>query len=358
MQVWWLGLLFWMVPLAYAHPPGLSSLDIRVLPSDITVKATFAVQDIEAFVPMDLDLDAEVTDAERQAAKPAILSFLVEKLPLSVDDKPLTLLSHGEVEWDGQNNVHATWQFAGQSGQQLRVYSGILLLLTEGHQQYIAVHRQDGGPALEKILRRDQPEWRIAIDANAEMASEANSFADFFKLGVEHILTGYDHLLFLLALLAVTHHFWPALKIITFFTIAHSITLACAGLDLIQLPARLVEPVIAATIVYVGVENLIRGEHPKGRHWLTFAFGLMHGFGFAGVLQELAIASSGSGIVMPLLAFNLGIETGQISVAAVVLPGIWWLNSRANIAARFLKICSWLVTLMGCYWLIERILVA
>ena len=304
---------------------------------------------------MDSDLDAEVSDAEREAAKPAISQWMIDKVLLSVDGQRLPLLAAGDIGFDDQNNVHGQWQLAGASGERLMIHSGMLLVLSEGHQQYLSVHRDDGSAVLEKILRREQPEVELVL-ANGEIASEQNSsFADFFALGVEHILTGYDHLLFLLGLLVVTHHFWPALKIITFFTIAHSITLACAGLNLIQLSGRIVEPLIAATIVYVGVENLLRGEHPKGRHWLTFGFGLMHGFGFAGVLQELDIASSSGGIVMPLLAFNLGIETGQISVAALVLPLIWWLNSRAVRAAVLLRTCSWLVTLMGCYWLVERI---
>jgi hypothetical protein len=111
---------------------------------------------------------------------------------------------------------------------------------------------------------------------------------------------------------------------------------------------------IAATIVYVGVENIIRGDHPKGRHWLTFGFGLIHGFGFAGVLREMEISSSGTGILLPLLSFNLGIETGQIAVASIVLPMIWWLNNKVEIADKFLRGCSIIVSLMGFYWFLER----
>lgn len=181
-------------------------------------------------------------------------------------------------------------------------------------------------------------------------------FADFLKLGVEHILTGYDHLLFLFGLLAVTHSFWPAIKIITFFTVAHSLTLACAALNVVELPSSFVEPFIAATIVYVGGENLIRGDHPRGRHWLTFGFGLVHGFGFASVLREMDIGGSDVGIVLPLLSFNLGIESGQIAVAALVLPCIWWLNGKPRWSGWFLKGCSLLISLMGAYWLLQRTL--
>jgi hypothetical protein len=120
------------------------------------------------------------------------------------------------------------------------------------------------------------------------------------------------------------------------------------------LPSSFVEPFIAATIIYVGLENIIRGDHPKGRHWLTFGFGLIHGFGFAGVLREMEISSANSGIVMPLLSFNLGIETGQIAVASIVLPLIWWLNNKPDISVKFLRYCSLFISVMGAYWFLER----
>lgn len=110
------------------------------------------------------------------------------------------------------------------------------------------------------------------------------SFANFLSLGVRHILTGYDHLLFLFGLLLVAGGFFSALNIITSFTIAHSITLAVATLRVVQIPSRIVEPLIDASIVVVGVENLMRGEIPKSRRLLTFGFGLIHGFGFASAL--------------------------------------------------------------------------
>ena len=137
-------------------------------------------------------------------------------------------------------------------------------------------------------------------------ASEAKSttFNDFLLLGIEHILTGYDHLLFLLSLLIVTRSFWPAFKIITYFTIAHSITLALAGLNIIDIPGNIVEPLIAATIVYVAVENILRDGKPKGRQWLTFFFGLVHGFGFAAVLREMGISSYETGILVPLFVLS------------------------------------------------------
>lgn len=342
----------------HAHPPGLSSLDVLIKSTQVDAKVTFALQDIEAFSPMDSDLDAEVSDAEREAAKPAIAKLMDEQLVMFIDNQSVKPTERGLVTFDVQNNAQVTFSYAAAPQKQLRIQSNFLSLLPDGHQQYLTMRTAEGHVLQEKMLTRQNVDALLDM-GTGEMAEGVSvslfaTFSDFFKLGVEHIVTGYDHLLFLFALLAVTHSFWPAIKIITFFTIAHSITLACAGLNLVDLPSSFVEPFIAATIIYVAVENIIRGDHPKGRHWLTFGFGLVHGFGFAGVLRELDISSGDAGILLPLLSFNLGIETGQIMVASMVLPMIWWLNNRVETAEKFLKGCSFLVSLMGLYWLLER----
>lgn len=341
---------------ALAHPPGLSSLDAVIQTHQIQIKTTFAVQDIEAFTPMDADLDAEVSDSEREAAKPKIAQLLAEQLSLNLDGNPLQPNQVGKVSYDDQNNAHVELLYPAAPKQQLILQSKFLSLLPDGHQQFLVIKGADEKIIAEKMLTKQDDQISVQLSNDGSQTQTSSTFSDFFKLGIEHILTGYDHLLFLFALLAVTHKVGPALKIITFFTLAHSITLAAAGLNLLDIPSSIVEPLIAATIIYVGIENIIRGDHPKGRHWLTFGFGLIHGFGFAGVLREMDISSGDTGILFPLLSFNLGIETGQICIAALVLPMIWWLNNKVEIAEKFLKGCSILVSLMGAYWLLERTL--
>jgi hydrogenase/urease accessory protein HupE len=181
------------------------------------------------------------------------------------------------------------------------------------------------------------------------------SFANFLSLGVKHILTGYDHLLFLFGLLIVARGFVSALTIITSFTIAHSITLAVATLHLVQIPSRIVEPLIAASIVFVGVENLLRGDIPNARRMVPFGFGLIHGFGFASALRAADIGSGAGGIVLPLFSFNLGVELGQVMVAAVALPIIWKLRENPMFVARWAPACSAAVVLLGSFWLVERV---
>jgi hypothetical protein len=178
-------------------------------------------------------------------------------------------------------------------------------------------------------------------------------FKKFLKLGIRHILTGYDHLLFLAGLLVVTRRARSMIGIITCFTLAHSITLALAALDIVVLPGKIAEPLIAASIVFVGVENLFTHGEPKHRWALTFAFGLIHGFGFAGVLHELGFGNGGP-IAVPLLAFNLGVEFGQLLVAAIALPLILKLHQRGAFGDKFARAISVIVILLGSWWLLER----
>ena len=183
-------------------------------------------------------------------------------------------------------------------------------------------------------------------NANASAWSETGRF---FGLGVEHIFLGYDHILFLLSLLVVSR-FRELIKIVTSFTVAHTITLMLATLDVVRLPSRLVESAIAATIVFVAVENFwVRDTSHRWR--LTFFCGLIHGFGFAGVLQELGLPTEG--LVRSLVAFNLGVEAGQLVIVAALVPfvtalGRWRYGRQAQLAI------SGAIALCGAGWLVDR----
>jgi hypothetical protein len=128
-----------------------------------------------------------------------------------------------------------------------------------------------------------------------------------------------------------------------------------ATLNLAWISGKVVEPMIALSIVYVGVENLVRPEGPKGRWLITFLFGLIHGFGFASVLKDLGVASTASAVGSPLLAFNLGVEAGQIVIAAVALPILWKLRKSKVFLRWGVMIGSGLVAAMGSYWFIQRV---
>ena len=170
-------------------------------------------------------------------------------------------------------------------------------------------------------------------------------------LGVEHIIGGIDHLLFLLALLALTTSLWQTVKIVTAFTVAHSITLSLAVLGFVKVPPSIVEPLIAASIVWVAVENLVA---PAGaaRRWLVAgAFGLIHGLGFASMLVELGVPKDA--VLRALVGFNIGVELGQLAFVAVVMPPLVWASRRVP---RLTQILSVIVALVGAVWLVQRLL--
>lgn len=345
--------------LSFAHDPGLSSADLTRTPAGINAKITFSLQDIEAFVPMDSDQDAEVTTAEQDAAKPRIAEWVLAGAAVGLDGVTVTPSGLGTVSFDDKNNAFIEFHYAQPASKSIAFTADFLNKLPATHKQYATLKDEAGHSLGEKMLSQADNNLTVAMSSgSAAKAPEASTFTDFLLLGIEHILTGYDHLLFLFSLLVVTRSFWPALKIITFFTLAHSITLGLAGFSIIDIPSAIVEPLIAATIIYVGLENILRGDQVKGRQWLTFFFGLIHGFGFASVLREMGISSYETGIMLPLFSFNLGVELGQVTVAAMVLPIIWWLHKKPLIEPKLTPVCSILVCLAGGYWLIERTLLS
>jgi len=211
----------------------------------------------------------------------------------------------------------------------------------------------------QKLLRPDDPRLELPITAEAEALGTPPlpTFGRFVRLGVVHISSGADHLLFLLGLIAVCRRLRTAAILVSCFTVAHSLTLALSALDLLTLSARVVEPLIAASIVLVGLENLYLGQEPEGRwlsRWLvTFGFGLVHGLGFAGALRGLGLGSSGTPIWTPLLGFNLGVELAQMAAAGALLVLLWQLRKRP-LFARLPQLLSIVVTLFGLFWLIQR----
>lgn len=183
------------------------------------------------------------------------------------------------------------------------------------------------------------------------------SFLEFLKLGLSHILNieAFDHLLFLVALLLGCRKLKPMLLVITGFTVAHSLTLTLAALNLVNLSARVVEPLIAASIIFVAAENFQRVDKSWHRYALTCGFGLIHGFGFASALRTSGLAGAGAQIAEPLIAFNLGVEIGQLVVAAVVLPLLLLLNRWKWFARNGVRTISALVILVAGYWLWQRL---
>jgi hydrogenase/urease accessory protein HupE len=187
--------------------------------------------------------------------------------------------------------------------------------------------------------------------AEPDQTSSTSSWFSFFKLGMLHILTGYDHLLFLFALLLRKQTFKQYAAIVTSFTIAHSITLSLAVLGWITLPSRFVEAVIAFSICYVAAENIFRKEI-RHRWSITFLFGLIHGLGFASILREMSIPKSH--LAVALLNFNLGIEAVQLSLVILLLPLLTYMFKLKN-SRKIVIYGSYAIVAMGAIWLVQRI---
>jgi len=180
----------------------------------------------------------------------------------------------------------------------------------------------------------------------------------YSKLGVEHILLGIDHLLFVLALIIITSGKWRILKTITAFTLAHSITLSLAALGYVNFPTPPVEAVIALSIVFLAVEIIknLNGEKTltSQKPWLVaFTFGLLHGFGFAGALANIGLPQQD--IPWALAFFNVGVEIGQIAFVLVVLVFIKLLSYKKNWPIFVKKIPAYAIGSMAAFWLIERV---
>ncbi|HUR82312.1 MAG TPA: HupE/UreJ family protein, partial [Thermoanaerobaculia bacterium] len=194
-------------------------------------------------------------------------------------------------------------------------------------------------------------QW-IDGDAASEPFTRRGTFAEYLLLGITHIIPlGADHILFVLGMFLITRRAKDVLAQVTAFTLAHSITLALAMYGVVSVPGRIVEPLIALSIVFIAVENLIVREVSPRRVALVFTFGLLHGLGFAGVLREL-----GGDFVTALVAFNAGVELGQLAViAAAWLLVTSWTRERVWYRRRVLVPASVMIAAMGLVWMIERI---
>ncbi|MEP6663739.1 MAG: HupE/UreJ family protein [Verrucomicrobiota bacterium] len=351
------ALFFCATMLGWAHNPGLSTLKLQRAGDKLNAILIFSPADLEAIVPSDQKVDGTISVAALKTRKKMMEELGRTFLEVWVDGKPLQLLESKYVADEG-DNFRFELNFSPCAGSQLRVVSKCLNVLPSGHRQFLTFHETGSSAVVEDLLDAAHNAFTTGLTSPDKPAKtlppEKQTFTQFFVLGVEHILTGYDHLLFLFALLIVCDSFASIAKIITCFTLAHSLTLALATLNIVQIRSSIVEPTIAASIVYVGLENIFRHGHPKGRWLLTFAFGLVHGFGFASVLREMEIAKSGN-VAVPLVSFNLGVEAGQIAVAAILLPLIWQLKKRPAFAPRWIPACSALVAAAGAFWFIQRV---
>jgi hypothetical protein len=212
-----------------------------------------------------------------------------------------------------------------------------------------------GGEPVALWLKNGEKSEPYVLGVGLEQKTRTQVVAQYTVLGFTHILPkGLDHILFVLGLFLLSTKWKPLLVQVTAFTLAHTITLGLSIYGVVSLSPSIVEPLIAASIAYVAIENLVTAELKPWRAFVVFGFGLLHGLGFAGVLHEIGLPRSE--FLTALLSFNVGVELGQLAViaAAWVLIGLWW-KTKPWYRVRLVQPLSALIAAVGIYWTIERI---
>lgn len=351
-----------------AHVVGLSTTQGQVFGETFVLAVGMASADAQQFLPPEHRTGKKWTPEEFQSVHGLLVWQAPQLWEVREGDDLLTAREVRVELLPTPDTVNFRLLYLRlATDKPIRLRAKKLSTLPAGHRALVRIAGAGDSTVGEKLMTATDDTLEIAgtgDDAARKTETTPASGAlptawGFVKLGIEHIWTGYDHLLFLFSLLIVCRTFRSIVAVISCFTVAHSLTLGVATLNLVNLPSGLVEPAIAASIVYVGAENLwCRGEEPRGRWALTFMCGLIHGFGFATVLRDLGVGASTQEIAMPLFSFNLGVEVGQIAIASVVLPIVWQLRKHESFVRRGVPALSAFVTLAGLYWLVQRTVLA
>ncbi len=338
----------WAMPAA-AHPAPFSYLDIRVHPS--AVDATLVVHVLDVATELGVP-EADLTQPDTLAPHAtAILELLGRRLHLTVDGRSLT-----EGAWSppepvpDRHGLRTRVRYDTGSPAGVLGLSALMFPYDPLHQTFVNLYEGDE-LAAQAILSRDRPGMEHFAGTTQGTFAVMRKFV---ASGVHHILIGPDHLLFLVGLLLLGGSLKQLALVVTAFTAAHSVTLTLAALNLVTPPAWIIEPAIALSIVYVGADNLtVRGGRDM-RAWIAFAFGLIHGFGFANVLREMDLPARALG--WSLFSFNVGVEIGQLAVVVVVASALSVVRARSELAGRRVAVAgSVLVIMAGGFWFIERV---
>ena len=349
-----------------AHKPSDSYLALEADATSIRGQWDIALRDLEYAIGLDADGDGAITWGELRAKHADIAAYALARLALRADGRSCTLAPSAHLVDEHTDGGYAVLQFAAQCpgpSAELEIHYSLFADLDPTHRGLLRARLK--GDVVTGVLGPDQP--RLAL--RAEGRSGWAQFLDYWREGVWHIWIGFDHVLFLLSLLlpavlavAVTGGwtpatrfapvFWDVFKVVTAFTVAHSITLSLAALAVIELPSRLVESLIALSVVLAAFNNLwplVR----RSRWAVAFGFGLVHGFGFAAVLTDLGLPQEN--LLLALVGFNLGVEAGQLVIVSVFLPLAYALR-RTWVYRRMVFVGgSAAIVLVAALWMIERV---
>ncbi len=334
-----------------AHPVPFSYVDVRLEAEALAGALVVHVVDVAhelRIEPAERLLDIATVDAHQAA----IVDLLSARLRLEADGEPLAVRwSPPEVLADRQS-LRLTFRRELDRAPGVVAIDAAMFPYDPAHQTFLNVY--EGDRLAQAILDRSRTRVEHFAGSRQGVAAVVRKF---LPEGAHHILIGPDHLLFLIGLLLVGGSLRRLALIVTGFTLAHSVTLSLAALDLLSPPASLVEPAIALSIVYVGADNLLVRQGRDVRAWIALVFGFIHGFGFAGVLRDMGLPAHAVG--WSLAAFNLGVEIGQLIVVGIVAAALALVRARSEVVGRRLAVGgSVAVIVCGAFWFVERTLLS
>lgn len=332
---------------ASAHLGDLSYSDVVVHGATIDYKLRFATHLIPGF---GANAVGKITRRDVVAHEAEITAWLRDTLKVRLDGAPCTPSLIDSMGPDQNDDLIVVLRYAcPAAGEGLRIEFHPFDETLPEFQNIASI--QHAGRSTAFVFTPVSRVLAIGAKDSATAGEADTSFRRFFVLGVEHIWTGYDHLAFLLALLLPGGTLGRLAGIVTAFTIAHSITLGLAALGILTLPVRPVEAAIAASVTIAALDGL--RPHAHDRRWLlTFAFGLIHGFGFASVLRETGLPSNA--VAVPLFAFNLGVEAGQLVIVVLTVPLIRALAELRH-GRTLIRATSLAIAALGAFWLTSRL---
>ena len=295
----------------------------------------------------------QVDPAQVEASAAPIIAYVTAHIAVTGSDGRACVPGTAALASDGDGVIFRNRFSCPDVGGDIVYRSTVLTDADPAARQVVLIGEGDNAP--QALL--DTANSTVTLSAPAP--SLLSTLERYLVTGIEHIFLGYDHIAFLVAVVLWARRLVPVIKVVTAFTVAHSITLSLATLNVIVIPSTIVEAAIAASIVYVAMENFFTRD--IDRRWrVTFAFGLVHGFGFASALREMGLPTNA--VVPALAAFNIGVEIGQVAIVSIVVPALMALDQliafggpKPARASSVVYALSALITALGGYWFLSRV---
>jgi hypothetical protein len=359
-----LALMLW-APIAQAHKPSDSYIALSLQDERVVGQWDIALRDLDFAIGLDADGNGEITWGEVKAKRKDIIAYAMTRLAIVADEANCPITNTEELIDNHSDGAYAILRFTATCPHKPKDLWVTYRLFFDLDPQHKGLLRLEMGGETRAAIFGPETARQVFALGNS---NPWRQFRDYLAAGVGHIWTGYDHILFLLSLLlpavivsdikrsetpsqGFRAAFLDVLKIVTAFTVAHSITLALATLQIVNVPARISESAIALSVVLAALNNL----YPviRGRRWtVAFGFGLIHGFGFASVLTDLLLPEGA--LALALAGFNLGVEAGQIAIVAAFLPFAYLLRSTWLYRGFVLMGGSCAIVAIAALWFLER----